>query len=455
MKTRDKDKSGFESLEKKLVVELRKHYRASKDHSSTVSESYFKDVSRTVMSFYRHAWESGHEIQNLGNVRQEMIRAWLIAMKSCDIKLSTLKKYCQRLQVWFGWLGKPELLPDPDAFVRGVPSTKRKKFRPSYCLKKSLVELLEEYNHLHATKNKRASKTTAKDRQRFMFRFFNDLYDLKHHVSDVHNLKQKHLNIWLLAAEEKEYSAGTLQRYTTYLRTLCRWLKKENMMISPREVLKDPDIYKRALVTNKDKTTTNPEATKSLLEIVDALRVERPQIADLVELSAAFGLRAEETIKFAPILNDQGDFIDVRFGTKGGRPRKVSVETEEQRAALIRIRQYAVSKFGTTIPKDELYHKWEDHIRYIFRKVGFTKKGCGFTLHSLRHGFASQKYFTKTGMLSRAQGGDLAGITFKYDQKVRREIAEELGHSRTSITSVYLGSAVPKKSDDSLSKEDE
>ena len=451
MQTNNERTLGLKTLEKKLDVELRKHYRASKDHASTVSESYYNDVRGTVRAFYRDTWAAGSEIKILENIRQEMIRDWISTKNTGDAKHSTLTKYCQRLQVWFGWIGKPELLPDPDAFVRGIPSTKRKKFRPSYHLKKSLVALLEEYNHKHATKNKLASKTTAKDRQRFMYRFSNDLYDLGHHLADINNLKQKHIVIWLLAVEKKKYAPGTLQRYGTYLRTLCRWLKKVNMMVEPRDVLMDPSGYQRTLVSNEDKTPTNPKATKSLEAVVEALRAECPQIADLVELSAAFGLRAEEAMKFAPILNDQGEYIDVRFGTKGGRPRKVSVDTEEQRVALQRIRAYAVSKYGTTIPKDKLFHQWENHIRYIFRKVGFTKKGCGFTLHSLRHAFANREYLIKTGILSCAQGGDLAGIDYEDDQRARGGVAEALGHSRTSITNVYLGSAVPKKRDASSS----
>ena len=110
-------------------------------------------------------------------------------------------------------------------------------------------------------------------------------------------------------------------------------------------------------------------------------------MAMALRLEAAFGLRREEAIKFAPARDDRGDRIRLKGSTtKGGRPREVPVRNEAQRRLL-----------------DE---------------------ACGLA----------------------GAGGGRAAATFADGgaatdrREARRTIAEELGHGRTAVSSTYLGS---------------
>lgn len=84
----------------------------------------------------------------------------------------------------------------------------------------------------------------------------------------------------------------------------------------------------------------------------------------------------------------------------------------------------------------------------MFEKVGFTKAGCGYTPHSLRHGYFNDLYTEETGRLSRARGGDLQGLDQAEDLYARLKVSKRAGHSRAQIVNCYLGSNVPPKSDD-------
>ncbi len=77
--------------------------------------------------------------------------------------------------------------------------------------------------------------------------------------------------------------------------------------------------------------------------------------------------------------------------------------------------------------------KWE----YATAKAGISQT------HGLRHAYAQTRYQELTGWASPHQGGparrDLQGEQRELDTRARLKIAEELGHSRSSISDVYLG----------------
>jgi len=81
----------------------------------------------------------------------------------------------------------------------------------------------------------------------------------------------------------------------------------------------------------------------------------------------------------------------------------------------------------------EHLHTWE----HVTRKAGLSKT------HGLRHTYAQARYQELTGWRSPHQGGparsELNGDRRARDIQARRQIAEELGHSRIIITYVYLG----------------
>ena len=64
-------------------------------------------------------------------------------------------------------------------------------------------------------------------------------------------------------------------------------------------------------------------------------------------------------------------------------------------------------------------------------------------MHGLRHRYAQTRYEEITGWKSPAAGGprqrSLTGARRRIDAGARRTVAEELGHGRTRVAGVYLG----------------
>ena len=67
---------------------------------------------------------------------------------------------------------------------------------------------------------------------------------------------------------------------------------------------------------------------------------------------------------------------------------------------------------------------------------GITQKN-GLTAHGLRHAYAHTRYKECSGQESPVRGGKL--VKREDDRAARLQVAEELGHSRESITTHYLG----------------
>ncbi|ECW0268109.1 integrase, partial [Salmonella enterica subsp. diarizonae] len=121
--------------------------------------------------------------------------------------------------------------------------------------------------------------------------------------------------------------------------------------------------------------------------------------------------------------------------TKGGRPRSIPVLTQEQRQLLAEVRQLAGS--GSLIPPDRSYR---EHLRVFERETASV--GTGHT-HGLRHAYAQRRYEELSGRKPPVLGGSprraMRREERRKDDEIRRQISEELGHSRISITSIYLG----------------
>lgn len=439
-KPKNPEMNKLEAQIKNVLVE---NHRTNKTQTFTVSKQRFDQVSLTVKSLYVNCWKLGITLGDIRNIKQSHLKQWLILMNQRRIKPATLKEYCKRLQIWFTWLGMAELIEDPDGFVDGIPSIRKHQYRPLRSLLNTLDDLLLRHNKRHSNKQKVVSFETQNKRKTFYKRYFRDLHEMGYRLTDVKHLKQKHITEWILRLEGEGKSPGTIQGYVSYLRTLCKWIGKQNMMVDPLEVLKDPGSYHRVLVSNEDKTPTNPNATKTVEEVLDEIYAESPLVADQLRLADAFGLRFRELILYKPFICERDGYIEFKSGTKGGRKRRVPIETETQREALARIKNHAVSKHGTTIPKELKSHQWENRCRTLFRRIGFTKKGCGFTPHGLRHGFINDYYTKETGRLSRARGGNMEGIVAAEDRYVRLKISKIAGHSRAQIVNCYLGSNVP------------
>lgn len=248
-------------------------------------------------------------------------------------------------------------------------------------------------------------------------------------VMSVHDLKGRHVNRLVSLWKQQALSDATMKNRLAMLRWWAEKIGNPGAVKTSEEY----GIGRRQLVTNENKAETL--AGKDLTTISS-------WVALSLRLQDAFGLRREESMKFrvswalkgqSP---DNASVINLKSSwTKGGRPRSIPVLTQEQRQLLAEVRQLTGS--GSLIPPARSYR---EHLRVFERETASV--GIGHT-HGLRHAYAQRRYEELTGRKPPVLGGrsrrTMRREERRKDEEIRRQISEELGHSRISITSIYLG----------------
>ena len=275
------------------------------------------------------------------------------------------------------------------------------------------------------TINKDGSYGTQSNRAWLLSLMANQLHDLGFRGMNARSLKQKHIIALTKLWERQGISTGTRKNRLSALRW---WAKKVN---KHSVINKDNSTYgigSRRYVTNYSKSQD--------IDSGKLTSINDPNIELSIRLQAAFGLRREEAIKFQPRYAMQGDHLRLKSSwCKGGRARSVPITTDEQRELIAEVD--SIARSGSLIPPQLTYiqqlHRYEGKIR----RAGLSK------LHGLRHGYAQRRFEALAGFPCPAQGGpttkELTREQRALNEKARAMISAELGHSRESVTAVYLG----------------
>ncbi|EAM8568498.1 integrase [Salmonella enterica] len=248
-------------------------------------------------------------------------------------------------------------------------------------------------------------------------------------VMSVHDLKGRHVNRLVALWKQQALSDATMKNRLAMLRWWAEKIGNPGAVKTSEEY----GIGRRQLVTNESKAETLAGKDLSMIS---------PWVALSLRLQEAFGLRREESMKFRVSWALKGQSPDSISAislkaswTKGGRPRSIPVLTQEQRQLLAEVRQLAGS--GSLIPPDRSYR---EHLRVFERETASV--GTGHT-HGLRHAYAQRRYEELSGRKPPVLGGSprraMRREERRKDDKIRQQISEELGHSRISVTSIYLG----------------
>jgi hypothetical protein len=274
-------------------------------------------------------------------------------------------------------------------------------------------------------RNRDGSFATRADRERMLALFASQLLELGYRWLRPESLKPKHVQALLERWRADGISAGTMKNRLAVLRWWAEKIGKESL------IARDNDAYaieRRQFVTNQDKGKD--------LDPAQVEKVQSPYVAMSLRLQAAFGLRREESIKIRPGWADQGNALRLKDSwTKGGRERVIPIGTSEQRAVLNEAKKLADG--GSLIPRDSTYKEQLKAFRAECKRVGINGA------HGLRHRYAQERYFQKTGRQCPARGGptakQLTPEQRSIDQRARLEISAELGHGRGQVTAIYLG----------------
>jgi|TARA_R110002050_G_scaffold178634_1_gene311846 integrase len=243
---------------------------------------------------------------------------------------------------------------------------------------------------------------------------------------ELKSLKPKHVDSLLQKWQADELSPGTIKNRMAHVRWLAEKINKKGIVPSSNA---DLGVAKRVYISNENKARTVSQ--EQLNSIPDQ------HLKMSLKLQVAFGLRREEAMKIQPEKADHGDHLVLDASwCKGGRDRVIPILTEAQREVLNEAKALASGK--SLIPQELKYVQQMKRYENTCIRIGLDKA------HGLRHSYAHQRYFTLTGFDCPAVSGvntqELTAEQKAADKAAREIITRELGHGRTQVTAVYLGS---------------
>ncbi|HAT7005666.1 TPA: integrase [Legionella pneumophila subsp. pneumophila] len=302
----------------------------------------------------------------------------------------------------------------------GISMSKSKLKNAQYSINEC-IKKIQNYSH--------ASRA---DMKHMLNRCVKDLHELGYMVTHIKGLKPKHIYILVDYWKEQNKNPATIKNYMAKLRKVASVLNK------PELVKEGNDNYKI------NERNYAPQYNKAINN-VDFSKCSDPMIRLSLEAQSLFGLRREESMKI--VLSDawQGNKLVIKPSwTKGGIGRDIKLTNEQQRQWLINaIKQVPAGQ--SLIPKEKTYKNHLAQYHEVIAKMGLSK--C----HGLRHAYAQRRYIeitksydkTGKGLICPIQGGriykELNPLEKYWDRTAREIISQSLGHSRLSVTKIYLG----------------
>ncbi|MCE5388767.1 MAG: integrase domain-containing protein [Acidithiobacillus sp.] len=300
--------------------------------------------------------------------------------------------------------------------------------------KASLAAILKSHNRAKQDGSV-ASAATQDKRSDVLYAGFRLLREKGYKLDDVRSFRGKHIQVLAQAWVDKGLSASTIQNNLSIFRVFADWIGKAGMVERAEHYVQD--AARRSTINTEDKSWRTRGI--DVQEKIAAVRAKDPRVALQLELQEVFGLRAREAMQLRPHVSDQGSYLAVNVGTKGGRDRVVPIDTPEKRELLERAKTFAASKLASTSDPNKSLAQVKNHYYAVLRSCGITKKEAGVTSHGLRHQYANDRYQEFSGQESAVRGGEQV-LDRDTDRAARLMLAEELGHSREDVTTHYLGS---------------
>jgi len=320
--------------------------------------------------------------------------------------------------------------------------SKRNRFRSS--LWKTVHDSISQpMNYKTRKSHKRVSARTIKARWATLQKMVDIIYDAGFKPERAKNLGIKHLDAVFERWEQEELKHCTVQTYLSVYRFLAADLRRPDLMQHIDEYAKQKtEEHRKALAQHgkpREKrawSIQDERVATALLRIIE----KDSLVALQLTLQHAFGLRVRESFRLRPAESYQGCRLELTRGTKGGRPRTVPIETEEQRKLLEHALEVAKLNGGSMMPRDFSEISWRHHYYSVLRNCGFTQRDLGITSHGLRHDYAQRMYRKVSGLEAPVNAGTryTDGKSGRADLVARLEVAEALGHGRYDITRHYL-----------------
>lgn len=242
-----------------------------------------------------------------------------------------------------------------------------------------------------------------------------------------------------------ELSAATAQNYLSAVNVVLSLARGDYALRVT--AVGDAGLASRSGIAKENKSV-------SIADHLAAINKASPALAIMLELQRELGLRFEESAKidaqkaYAQAV-EKGN-VKVEAGTKGGRVREVPITANSQLVALKVAAEYqAYHRVKSMIAQGQSYKDFRNSAYNEVRGL------AGVAFHGERHAYAIGRYQGLVGVAPpvvvgiRKPADHIAyiartlGISKKdagvLDYGTRIRISIELGHSRASVTRAYLG----------------
>ena len=293
------------------------------------------------------------------------------------------------------------------------------------------------------------SKKTIHNSKRQASLFVDALRDMGFGVEKWTNVSNRHVAEVVDYWQNEELLTSTIKTYLSGVRAVCRAYGNDKIHTDNSQF----GLPHRQYVTNVNKATGQGAYERVVSELSGSGDERQERLALMLEYQREFGMRFEESTKFNPLRDVSDGHVCIHVGTKGGRPRWIPIQSEEQQEVLDRAVQsgFYGSPKDSLIPPDAREEQWRGYCYRTAREHGLSKAEDG-TMHGLRHAYAQERFTELTGFAPpvhfeskeayEAQAEQAAGPTWRDKEELARcVVREELGHSpgRDDIDGQYLG----------------
>ncbi|MDD2701055.1 MAG: integrase domain-containing protein [Sideroxydans sp.] len=307
-------------------------------------------------------------------------------------------------------------------------------------LNNEIEVLLQMHKDLAAHKEKKVGQGTQDKRRTVIKGFFADARKLKFKIESVHSLKEKHLHAVFRHLESQGQSPSTIQNKISIMRVFCEWIGKPGMVRNSAHYVDDKASVTRTMVAREDKSWDAKGV--DIEEILEKVRAKDQFVAIELELCLGFGLRVKEAMMLRPLAcrDGSGEYIHVREGTKGDRPRVVPIENAVQRKLLDRAVEIMDKKTGFLGGRGKTLAQKRNRFYYVLKSCGVTLSEQDISAHGLRHQYMQESFRVMLGIDPPVKGGDLSELDPDEFHVASQKLMERAGHTRVAIGASYYGS---------------
>jgi integrase len=296
---------------------------------------------------------------------------------------------------------------------------------------------------------------TQSERAAALFRCFRDLHALGFKIRNPYCLGGRHVHAlmedWTAPeprSRRRPLSPATIHTELSHLRTFTGWIGKPGLVLSAESYVPDPARVARSSVATSDKSWPAREVEPG--RVIEDTAAHDAWVGAQLRLAWAFGLRVKEAVMVQPRIAEKSagsaldasgaarPYLELTRGTKGGRLRRIPIDTPAKRAALEAAKALARSEWQYLADPARTLKQNLARLHNVMKRFGVTRSALGVTPHGLRHGYAADRYEALAGAAAPVRGG--AATDRATDERARLQVAEELGHGRIFVAAAYLGS---------------